>query len=538
MASRDSSTPSAAPGTSSVSRSAQSAISLRLRLALWYGGLTGAVVVLACFFSYAVHGRTHFDQLDTTLRHTAAHVAQEFIAAPTSAARDSVLDVSSRLGATVWTYGGARAMVGRADAIGPVPEVDADSVLRAPSRPAYPVAGRLAPSFESSPPEPTGTFSVAVDARAMRWRVYVSPMRQTNGGLIVAAPLDHLDSSVRAFGKVMILLASLGALVTFAAGWLLAGRALRPVAVLTEAARDIALSRVFTRRVPVSPSRDELSRLADTFNEMLVSLEQAYATQQRFVSDASHELRAPLTVIQANLELLRRVDPMSSADQSIALHEASAEADRLGRLVGDLLALARADARLPLRDDDVELDTVIVEVIEEARFLARGQVLQIGTLAPLVVRGDRDRIKQLVLVLLDNALKYTPTGGRVSIELQLVGRDAELRVRDTGIGIAPQDLPKVFERFYRSDPARAHDPGGSGLGLAIGKWIAEQHGGAVLLESVAGAGTTALVRIPASRAPVNAVFGTIRGNRATDVGVVDRHSAARRVDAARTPPPL
>ena len=479
-----------------MSRSARSAISLRLRLALWYGGLTGVVVALVCFFSYAVHSRTHYEQLDMTLRHTAEHVAEEFTAAATPAARDSVLHVSSRLGATVWTYGGARALVGTTRDDERLLVVDADEVLRGPSQPAYPLAGRLAPSVEPVAPAPNGRFGVVRHSEAMRWRILVSPIASTSGGLIVAAPLDHLDDSVRAFGMVMILLALLGVLVTFASGWLLAGRALRPVAVLTGAATDIAMSRAFTRRVPVSASRDELSRLAETFNEMLVSLEQAYATQQRFVSDASHELRAPLTVIQANLELLRRSVPMSPDDQAAAIREASAEADRLGRLVGDLLMLARADAGVPVRQDAVELDAVLAEVIDEARFLVRGQTLQIGALAPIVVRGDRDRIKQLVLVLLDNALKYTPPGGRVMIELQRAGQDAELRVTDSGIGIAQEDLPKVFDRFFRADPARSRDPGGTGLGLAIARWIAEQHAGALRLESTIGVGTTAIVRIP------------------------------------------
>lgn len=484
-----------------VSARSQSAISLRLRLALWYGGLTGAVLVLACLFSYAVHSRTHYEQLDATLRHAAAHVAEEFVAATAPTARDSVLERSSRLGTTVWTYGGARAMVGRSASDARMPRVDAARVLRGPSARAFPAIGVLAPSFEPASPDTVGRFGEVRDSHGTRWRVYVTPVAATGGGLVVAAPLDHLDASVLAFGRFILLLAALGAILTFMAGWLLAGRALWPVAVLTSAARDIAQSRAFTRRVPVSTSRDELSRLAETFNEMLVSLDQAYATQQRFVSDASHELRAPLTVIQANLELLRRPAPMSPDDQLAAIREASAEADRLGRLVRDLLLLARADAGIPLRHERVELDAVIAEVIDEARFLARGQTLQIGALASTIVSGDPDRIKQLVLVLLDNALKYTPPGGRVTIELQRLGAEAELRVTDTGIGIAPEALPQVFARFYRADRARSRDPGGTGLGLPIGKWIAEQHGGSLRLESVLGAGTTAIVRIPEATPP-------------------------------------
>jgi two-component system OmpR family sensor kinase len=215
------------------------------------------------------------------------------------------------------------------------------------------------------------------------------------------------------------------------------------------------------------------------------------------VADASHELRAPLTSIQGNLEILERQANLPGEERMEAIGEASREAHRLARLVADLLALARADAGVPLRQEPVEMDRVLMDSVAEARHLTHGQRLEVEHLEPAVVAGDPDRLKQLVLILLDNAIKYTPPDGRVTVRLQQNGTGIEVSVRDTGIGIPREDLPRVFDRFYRADPARSRDPGGTGLGLSIARWIAEQHGGAISLDSHPGKGTTAIVRLPA-----------------------------------------
>jgi signal transduction histidine kinase len=271
------------------------------------------------------------------------------------------------------------------------------------------------------------------------------------------------------------------------------------VAVLTETASAIARSRELAHLVPLPPGQDELGQLAATFNEMLASLEEAHRAQQRFVADASHEVRAPLTAIQANLELLERVPDMPPGERQEAIGEASREARRLARLVADLLALARADAGVTLRHQRVELERVALAALGEARHLAREQQLGVERLDPALVHGDPDRLTQLVLILLDNACKYTPAGGQVTLAVQRNGATVELRVSDTGVGIGPADLPHVFERFYRADPARARDPGGSGLGLAIAQWIVQQHGGEITLASAPGQGTTVTVCLPTRR---------------------------------------
>jgi signal transduction histidine kinase len=348
----------------------------------------------------------------------------------------------------------------------------------------------------------SGIFSVARDAEGKRWRLYTVPVTQPPGGYLVAeAPLDQIDAFISSFRQLVGTLALVGIVVTIAASWLVARSSLRPVDALTGAATAITRSRGFSRRVPEPRRRDELGRLATTFNEMLGSLEEAYRAEQRFVADASHELRAPLTAIQANLELVKRRPDLPESERQEAIDEALRESHRLSTLVADLLALARADAGVSLRMERVELDRVLLESTGQARNLARGQRLEVGTLQPAMVMGDRDRLKQLLLILLDNALKYTPSGGAVTVELIASGKVAELRVRDTGVGIDSEDLPKLFDRFYRADKARARDPGGTGLGLSIARWIVEQHRGAIRLESAPGRGTTAVVTLPLSAVP-------------------------------------
>ena len=276
-----------------------------------------------------------------------------------------------------------------------------------------------------------------------------------------------------------------------------ARRVLRPVADMTETARAIALSKGFSRRLEAPSERDELGQLATTFNEMLSSLEHAYDSQRRFTADASHEIRAPLTAIRGNLELIERIPDMSPDDRERAVGQALREVERLARLVNDLLGLARADAGQAIRSDPVELDTVALEVQREASHLSDVVSVEITHVMPAVVRGDRDRLKELFLALTDNAVRYTPPGGSVTLDLRSDCKWVTFVVEDTGIGIDAADLPHVFERFWRADRARSRDSGGTGLGLAIAKWIVDHHNGEIHMSSLPGRGTRVTVRLPA-----------------------------------------
>ena len=469
---------------------------LRLRLALWYGSLTTLIVTLVCGYSYAIHSRTHYDELDRVLHSVATHVRTELMAKHTTETEADVIASAPLLGAGIRLLdqdGRIRAESGPA---GAMPTFDVPALFRARHERTYPAVARLVPALHR-PDHAPGRFGLlrGYDT-GERLRVYVEALPADEGFLVATMPLVHIDAAVLGFGNLMLTMALTAGLLAFSVGWLLARRALRPVATLTDAAAAIAKSRSFSRRVVDGASRDELGQLARTFNGMLASLEDAYESQLRFVSAASHELRAPLTVIQANLDLLRTA-PMPDSDREIALAEASSEAGRMARLVADLLALARADAGVPIRKDPVELDRIVVDVLGEARHLARGQRMELTRVEPVTVRGDADRLKQLFLNLVENAIKYTPTNGHVTVSLERGGAEAIVVIRDDGVGIDASELPRVFERFYRADPARSRHPGGSGLGLSIAQWVATEHGGKIAIESRLGDGTSATVRLPA-----------------------------------------
>jgi signal transduction histidine kinase len=277
--------------------------------------------------------------------------------------------------------------------------------------------------------------------------------------------------------------------------WLLSGLSLRPIERVTRAAREVGLSGRLDRRLAPVHSRDEIARLVDTFNHMMDRLEGAFTAQRRFVADASHELRTPLTTIRGNLELLRRTGAVQEPEMAEALDDVIGEAERMSRLVNGLLALARADAGHQLRRVPVRLDEMVTAVYREAQALSRGVSVHLGLLAEAEVLGDTDALKQLLLILVDNGMKYTPPGGTVTLEVRREADEVTVVVRDTGQGISPEDLPHIFERFYRSSSARAS--GGTGLGLAIARWIVDEHGGRILVESKPDVGSSFIVSFPA-----------------------------------------
>jgi len=471
-------------------------MSIRLRLAWYYGALFAVILLLVLLLGYAIHARGEYDDLDRTLVVSAGHAdASAFISpqGPQLVQGKGDLEIALRL------YSSNGVLQESMPGTEAIPRIDPRAVLRAPAGPAYDILVQLIPPFLSSPVtlDPGGAFGLLTTPQ-QRWRVYVLPFHRGGNVSYVEAmtPLGRLDASIQAF-RILLPILGLTSLATALFGsWAIAGRALRPVARMTQAAQTITLSQDLAHRIEMPTHQDELGRLAQTFNEMLESIEAAYRAQQRFVSDASHELRAPLTAIQGNLELLSRHRSMPEAEREETLAEVTREANRLSRLVADLLALARADAGVSLKQRLLDLDVVVLDAFREARQLSQGQTLTLDPFETIQVIGDEDRLKQMVLILLDNALKYTPAHGHITLGLQCQEMGSKITVRDTGVGIPPEDLPHVFERFYRADPARGRDPGGTGLGLPIARWIVEQHGGKITLESQAGQGTVATVYLP------------------------------------------
>jgi signal transduction histidine kinase len=294
----------------------------------------------------------------------------------------------------------------------------------------------------------------------------------------------------------------LGVLVVAAAlGWFLASQAMRPVDRITQAAQAIGRSTDFSRRLPETQRRDELGRLTVTFNEMLDRLAEAVDTQRRFLADASHELRTPLTVVRTNAELALHGEEATA--RAGGLRTIARETDRMGRLVADLLVLARADAGQPLVRGRVTLDRLLLEVYHQQRPLAFDARLELGDLDQIEIDGDADRLRQLLHNLVDNAVRHTPPGGVVTLALSRSGGWTVVRVSDTGAGISAEHLPHIFERFYRVDRRRsraASSHRGSGLGLSICQWVAEAHGGRIEVASRVGVGSTFSVFLPVSAA--------------------------------------
>jgi signal transduction histidine kinase len=473
-------------------------MSIRLRLTLWYGALFSFILPLVTVLSYAIHARGQYADLDRMLVISADHAMVEATdSSPHLVQGKNGLLIALRL----YSPDG----VLRESTLGTeaLPVIDPRIVLQTPSGPVSDVITQLLPPLLSPAPvtaDPHSAFGLLTTPE-QRWRVYVLPFQRvgTLAGYIEAlTPLGRVDASIGTFRLMLPLLGLASMLAALIGCWAITSKALRPIASMIQTAQAIASSRDPSRRIEVPAHRDEMGRLATTFNEMLGSLEAASRAQQRFVADASHELRAPLTAIGGNLELLNRHQHMPEAERQEVLAEVTRETERLTRLVADLLALARADAGMPLKQHRVDLDVIVLDAFRSAHQLAHDQTLIIDPFEPLEVNGDEDRLKQLLLILLDNALKYTPGGGQVRLGLHRCDASVELLVHDTGIGIAPEHLPHIFERFYRADPARSRDPAGTGLGLSIAQWITAQHGGAITIESQPGKGTRVRVRLPLS----------------------------------------
>ena len=250
-------------------------------------------------------------------------------------------------------------------------------------------------------------------------------------------------------------------------------------------------------RLPLTA--DEVQALALTFNEMLTSLEATLNRQRRFVSDASHELRTPVAVIRSKTDLALQ-QPGDEREYLAVLREINCESERLGRLIGDLLVLARGDeGKTRFEFEPVALHQIAEAVAANAEPLAleRGVNLQVEIEEPVTVQGDEARLIQVIMNLLDNAIRHTNAGGSVTVCVARTQAEARLTVRDTGIGIAPEHLPHIFERFYRVDSARSFNAAGNnGLGLAIADWIVRAHHGSITAQSRPGQGSTFLVTLP------------------------------------------
>lgn len=476
-------------------------MSIRLRLTLWYSTVLAVMLLVLGGAIYALLARNVYTAIDTQLASTADQILSASQVRTFSNLLQVVLpqqlDLFRSPDVGVMVLDNTYAVVQKSQNIGPFSKAfDVEALSQIQSN------------------ESIVRDIIVGDIRA---RVLTVPIAVTTeqgdqrvGFLQIVAPLSNAEQSLRQLGTLMVVGGLIGVLAAAVVGAFLARKALAPIDRITQTASEIALGGDMQRRITKPGPPDEVGRLTETFNVMLDRLEGMFKSQQRFVADISHELRTPLTTIRGNVDLLYR---MGGADRA-SLDAIRSETDRMTRLVGDLLLLAQADAGLPLRRELIALDRLAGEVVRQMQVISGGVrvSLQMDTTEALCVDGDSDRLRQLLLNLVDNAIKYTPADGEVKVQIARENGLARLVVVDNGPGIpeehlqpSPNGVPLVFERFYRVEKSRtrASTPGsngrsgsGTGLGLSIAYWIAQAHGGRIEVSSEMGQGTAFTVWLP------------------------------------------
>lgn len=452
-------------------------MSLRLRLTLLYSTLAGGVLlVFAAAVIYAFNALL-FDQIDNTLETSANVIISEIKMGSLGRVEPDLSSADINSDVYVQVLG-------------------LDNQIQS--------SLRSLPGFTAKPFDPISLRSEApvfreVNDAEKHLRVFTVPLEQKGQRiwtLQLAVDLYNFDQAHASLTNLLSVMLLVAMLFFGVIAWFTLGQNLNPLKAITDTAEQINRADDLSRRIPYSGAEnDEIGNLVSSFNQTLERLEALFTSQQRLLADVSHELRTPLTVIKGNVDLMRRMkilddESLTSIDQ---------EAGRLTRLVGGLLMLAQAESgRLTLNMKLVELDLLLTEVFQEMSILAQSKVhVHLNDIDQVFVNGDRDRLKQVLINLAANAIQYTPHGGDVFLSLEKISEQARIIVRDTGPGIPAEDLPHIFERFYRAEKSRTRGKTtGFGLGLSIAHWIIEQHGGRIEVVSKEGKGTTFAIWLP------------------------------------------
>ena len=452
-------------------------MSLRLRLTLLYSTLTGGILLVFAAAVIMVFNALLVDQIDNTLE-SAANVIINRIEVNSlgQVSLDlSSIDISSDVYVQVWGL---------------------DNELQ--------VSLRTLDDFVDRPFDPDALRAespIYRDVRLANHQLRVLSVPILDGEhkiavLQVAVRLDVINQAREGLTNILTIIWLVSFLFSGNAAWLTLGHTLKPLEAITETAEQINRADDLSRRLPYhGPENDEIGSLVNSFNQTLERLEALFTSQQRLLADVSHELRTPLTVIKGNVDLMRRMKRLDEESLMSIDHEAG----RLTRLVGGLLLLAQAESgKLTLSMKQVELDLLLTEVFQEMSILAGNRVrVHLNEIDQVYVTGDRDRLKQVFINLVANAIQYTPQGGEVFLSLERIGEQARIICRDTGPGIPAEDLPHIFERFYRAEKSRTRGKTtGFGLGLSIANWIVERHGGRIEVVSKEGQGTTFAIWLP------------------------------------------
>ncbi|HEX6270666.1 MAG TPA: ATP-binding protein [Anaerolineales bacterium] len=452
-------------------------MSLRLRLTLLYSTLTGGILLVFAAAVILVFNALLVDQIDNTLESAANAIVSRIEVNPLGQVNLdlSAIDISSDVYVQIWGL---------------------DHELQASLRT---IEDFVDEPFDRSALRNNSPGYNDVSAGNHHLRVISVPLMDSErkiAVLQVAIRLNGIDQARLGLANILTIIWLVSILFAGNAAWLTLGQTLKPLEAITRTAEQINRADDLSRRLPYQgPEDDEIGSLVRAFNQTLERLEALFTSQQRLLADVSHELRTPLTVIKGNVDLMRR---MKSLDEE-SMMSIDQEAGRLTRLVGGLLLLAQAESgKLALSMKQVELDLLLTEVFQEMTILAGNRVrVHLNEIDQVYVTGDRDRLKQVFINLVANAIQYTPQGGEVFLSLERIGEQARIICRDTGPGIPAADLPHIFERFYRAEKSRTRGKTtGFGLGLSIANWIVERHGGRIEVDSKEGEGTTFAIWLP------------------------------------------
>jgi heavy metal sensor kinase len=467
--------------------------SVRMRLTLWYVGVLSLTLIAFSIAVYVFVERSLYDRLDTGLRSTLETVSAllERQGAAGEISRDDLARALQELrfpNQSIAILDSERRPLAEKPAAGNMP-------VRMPSFGAESVSSPRFYSLEERIPDTDDS------CRGVVQRVQIPP-KNVSYLIVVNQSLELLTDDLELLQDIFYIAVPLSLVLAGVGGWFLARRSLAPVVAMAEQAQRISAQNL-DQRLPIANPRDELGRLASTFNELLARLSRTFVQQRQFMADASHELRTPLSAIRTTSTVLLQRERREEAEYREALTIVEQQARRLSRIVEDMFVLARADAGRPaLQDTEFYLDELLAETARAAAMLAdqKNLQLQVAPLPETLFHGDEGLLRQMLWSLLDNAIKYTPEAGCVRIALELHDSECAITVADTGNGIPAEAQPHIFERFYRADQARTRmesaNDGGAGLGLPIARWIAEAHHGRLELQCSSPTGSTFVVFLP------------------------------------------
>ena len=462
--------------------------SLRARLTLWYVSVLTAVLVSVCVMIYLLLGRSLYNRIDENLRAVTG-------IAVTSLTNDlaegqGIEDAARSTAAELFSD---QAMLAIYDGAGRLlAEAGRDDDLAV-----------ALPPLTTIPADSSTLYTVAEadDRHRMAVRRARIPPSGTEYVILVSTDLERTDEELESLREILLYVVPAALILAGIVGWFLARQSLSPVMLMAERARRIGVENL-GGRLPVANPRDELGRLAGTFNELLGRLAASFAQQRQFMADASHELRTPVATARTAAAVALQQSHRTEDEYRETLQIIEQQTDRLSRIVDDMFTLARADAgNYPVRREPLYLEEVLGEVARAAQVLALRKNVAVEYTAPTTAAftGDEDLIRRMVGNLVDNAVKHSPAGSTVRLELTRRNGAWAMTVSDAGPGIPDDAQPHIFERFYRGDASRRRselDTGGAGLGLAIARWIARQHHGDVILAASTGNSTTFRIELP------------------------------------------